>query len=299
MTKSDMSSPHDELREARLARGLTQKELAAELGIAQTTLSAYECGARSIPDGLIYKIKEMIPEELGTAATGDELRALRISRGLIIKDLASALNIPQSTLVSYETGRTSVPRGLFERIQNLFPELPGQDTESVPSMQTKKVQESFTELPDQVAERKPRKQFKRVKKLLSELPDLPSEEDIEAESHNLTPGEQLKRLRISRGLSKTDLAKALHLSHVMIHYYETGKKKIPDGLIEKIETMFPCESAQSNPGKELKKLRQSLGLTQEQLGAVLGITHHAVSHYETGRTPVPNGLLSMMKRLKK
>ena len=274
MTKSDMSSPHDELREARLARGLTQKELAAELGIAQTTLSAYECGARSIPDGLIYKIKEMIPEELGTAATGDELRALRISRGLI-------------------TGRTSVPRGLFERIQNLFPELPGQDTESVPSMQTKKVQESFTELPDQVAERKPRKQFKRVKKLLSELPDLPSEEDIEAESHNLTPGEQLKRLRISRGLSKTDLAKALHLSHVMIHYYETGKKKIPDGLI------FPCESAQSNPGKELKKLRQSLGLTQEQLGAVLGITHHAVSHYETGRTPVPNGLLSMMKRLKK
>ena len=70
MTKSDMSSPHDELREARLARGLTQKELAAELGIAQTTLSAYECGARSIPDGLIYKIKEMIPEELGTAATG-------------------------------------------------------------------------------------------------------------------------------------------------------------------------------------------------------------------------------------
>ena len=114
MTKSDMSSPHDELREARLARGLTQKELAAELGIAQTTLSAYECGARSIPDGLIYKIKEMIPEELGTAATGDELRALRISRGLIIKDLASALNIPQSTLVSYETGRTSVPSGLFE-----------------------------------------------------------------------------------------------------------------------------------------------------------------------------------------
>ena len=161
MTKSDMSSPHDELREARLARGLTQKELAAELGIAQTTLSAYERGARRIPNGLIYKIKEMIPEELGTAATGDELRALRISRGLIIKDLASALNIPQSTLVSYETGRTSVPRGLFERIQNLFPELPGQDTESVPSMQTKKVQESFTELPDQVAERKPRKQFKR------------------------------------------------------------------------------------------------------------------------------------------
>lgn len=299
MTKSDMCSPHDELREARLARGLTQKELAAELGIAQTTLSAYERGARRIPNGLIYKIKEMIPEELGTAATGDELRALRISRGLYIKDLASALNIPQSTLVSYETGRTSVPRGLFERIQNLFPELPGQDTESVPSMQTKKVQESFTELPDQVTERKPRKQFKRVKKLLSELPDLPTEEDFEAEPHNLTPGEQLKHLRISLGLSKTDLAKALHLSHVMIHYYETEKKKIPDGLIEIIEEMFPCESAPTNSGTELKKLRQSLGLTQEQLGTILGITHVAVSNYETGRTPVPSGLISMIKKLKK
>ena len=299
MKKSGLHSIQDELREIRLARGLTQKELASALGIAQSTLSAYERGVLRIPDGLICKIKGMFPEELGPAATGEELKALRISRGLSINELASALNIPQSTLVTYETGRTSVPRGLVERIQNLFPELPDQDTESVPCLQIKKIQKLLAELPDQSTNIKPRKQFKRVKKLLSELPDLPSEEDIEAESHNLTPGEQLKRLRISRGLSKTDLAKALHLSHVMIHYYETGKKKIPDGLIEKIETMFPCESAQSNPGKELKKLRQSLGLTQEQLGAILGITHHAVSHYETGRTPVPNGLLSMMKRLKK
>ena len=281
MKKSGSHSIQDELREIRLARGLTQKELASALGIAQTTLSAYERGVLRIPDGLIYKINEMFPEELGTAATGEELRALRISRGLIIKDLASALNIPQSTLVSYETGRTSVPRGLVERIQNLFPQLPDQDTESVPCLQIKKNQKLLAELPDQSTDIKPRKQFKRVKKLLSELPDLATEEDIDAEPHNL------------------NLAKALHLSHVMIHYYETGKKKIPDGLIEKIETMFPCESAQSNPGKELKKLRQSLGLTQEQLGAILGITHHAVSHYETGRTPVPNGLLSMMKRLKK
>ncbi len=299
MKKTDNQSIQAELREARLARGLTQTELAAKLGIAQSTLSAYERGALRIPDGLISKIKEMIPEELDTATTGEELQALRISRGLYINELARALNIPKSTLVSYETGRTSVPRGLVERIQNLFPELPEQDTESVPRLQINKIQKLLAELPDQSTEIKPRKQFKRVKKLLSELPDLGTEEDIEAEPHNLTPGEQLNRLRISLGLSKTDLAKALHVSHVMIHYYETGKKKIPDGLIEKIEKMFPCESTQSNPGKELKKLRQSLGLTQEQLGAILGIKHHAVSHYETGITPVPYGLLSMLKRLKK
>lgn len=141
---------------------MTQKELAAALGIAQTTLSTYECGARRIPNGLIDKIKEMIPEELGVAVTGEELRALRISRRLYIKELASALNIPQSTLISYETGRTSVPRGLVEHIQNLFPELPDQDTESVPGLQIKKVQKLFAELPDQATEMKPRKQFKPV-----------------------------------------------------------------------------------------------------------------------------------------
>ena len=80
---------------------------------------------------------------------------------------------------------------------------------------------------------------------------------------------------------------------------ETEKKKIPDGLIEIIEEMFPCESAPTNSGTELKKLRQSLGLTQEQLGTILGITHVAVSNYETGRTPVPSGLISMIKKLKK
>lgn len=57
----------DRLKEFRLAKGLTQEELAKQIGVAKTTLTGYEKGNRE-PD--VFKIKKLA-EVLGV--TGDDL----------------------------------------------------------------------------------------------------------------------------------------------------------------------------------------------------------------------------------
>ncbi len=54
----------DRLREARLNKGLTQEQLAKEIGVAKSTLTGYEKGNRE-PD--VFKIKKII-EVLGIEA---------------------------------------------------------------------------------------------------------------------------------------------------------------------------------------------------------------------------------------
>lgn len=47
----------DRLRDARIAKGMTQEQLAAQIGVAKSTLTGYEKGNRE-PD--LYKIKKII-----------------------------------------------------------------------------------------------------------------------------------------------------------------------------------------------------------------------------------------------
>lgn len=54
----------DRLREARINKGLTQEQLAKEIGVAKSTLTGYEKGNRE-PD--VFKIKKII-EALGIDA---------------------------------------------------------------------------------------------------------------------------------------------------------------------------------------------------------------------------------------
>ena len=47
----------DRLREARISKGMTQEQLAREIGVAKSTLTGYEKGNRE-PD--LFKIKRII-----------------------------------------------------------------------------------------------------------------------------------------------------------------------------------------------------------------------------------------------
>ena len=40
-------------------------------------------------------------------------------------------------------------------------------------------------------------------------------------------------------------------------------------------------------GNKLRELRKSLGMTQTQLAEAIGRTQERISHYETGRWPIP------------
>lgn len=46
------------LKEVRIKSGYTQKQVAAKLGIAQNTYSAYETGRLTIPDSVLHKLAE-------------------------------------------------------------------------------------------------------------------------------------------------------------------------------------------------------------------------------------------------
>ena len=48
-------------------------------------------------------------------------------------------------------------------------------------------------------------------------------------------------------------------------------------------------------GDECRMIRLRLGLTQRQMAGHLGMTHHAVEHYEAGRRR-PNGAVTRLYR---
>lgn len=94
----------ERLREARLAAGLTQAQLAARVGVADgTRVAAWEHG-RSSPHPATWAA---ICSVLGIADEGPEvvtLRALRLRRGLTHHDVAQVVGVDPSTVVRWESG---------------------------------------------------------------------------------------------------------------------------------------------------------------------------------------------------
>ena len=76
---------NDNLKEARLRSGLSQKEVAENIGVAKSTYSLYESGNREPNVNTIKKIADCLNDELTTLAahfdgkeyTEDELNEIR------------------------------------------------------------------------------------------------------------------------------------------------------------------------------------------------------------------------------
>lgn len=94
----------ERLREARLAAGLTQAQLAARVGVADgTRVAAWEHG-RSTPHPVtwaaICSLLGIEFEEPGEVT----LRSLRLRRGLSHRDVAAEVGVDPSTVVRWERG---------------------------------------------------------------------------------------------------------------------------------------------------------------------------------------------------
>lgn len=92
------------LKEFRIRKGLTQKDIGEKLGVKNNTISAYERGVAPLDQDTLFILSDLLdvnvddffPEKRGTT---DELeRALKLTRGLNVKDVEFLNKLIEKTL---------------------------------------------------------------------------------------------------------------------------------------------------------------------------------------------------------
>lgn len=116
------------IRDARIKAGLTQKELAEQLGVAVGTLSDYENNKHSpdpdrlneIADTCSVTVDFLLGREIGVNEISHRLVAVRKRAGYTRKRLSEETGIPYGTISKYETGEREPSNEYISLIARLF-----------------------------------------------------------------------------------------------------------------------------------------------------------------------------------
>lgn len=119
-------------------------------------------------------------------------------------------------------------------------------------------------------------------------------------------GENIKKIRESKGMSRKQLAEYLGITESAIFRYETNQREPKHEVLKKIAEALEVpinkliyeddEIIEMPTGKKIKSIRNKSNLTQQELADLAGISLRALSNYEGG-TRVPP--LEIMIRLAK
>ena len=295
MKKLESPPSGEELKEIRLSYDLTQKQLGEILGVTGLIVYFYETGRIQFPEEHLEKLNRLLSASPGSAPTDsaagtfvpppapeqpeqspepgssssstpspEEIKALRLERGLRLKDVADAFGKSLESISAYEHGRVRVPPGLAECI-------------------------------------------KGIKDPDAAFPPSPSPEEIKA-------------LRVERGLRLREVAEAFGKSECSICSYEHGRATVPPGLAECIKGMadplpapdyeigppvspeellalFPEECEARMTCEEFAAYRILNGLTRTEFAAEVGSTDSSIGFYERGQLRVPKELERRIKEL--
>jgi transcriptional regulator with XRE-family HTH domain len=114
-------------RNARLAAGMTQHELARQLGVAGgERVSRWELGRSTPRSETLMRAADVLgvdPAELvGGRGESPTLRSLRRSRGLTLSELAREIHVSKSTVSRWESGRSTqaLPDATVERLARVL-----------------------------------------------------------------------------------------------------------------------------------------------------------------------------------
>ena len=270
------------LRELRVRRGLTQRELAAQTGCDVTVIWRYESGrGQSAPQKLgaiaaaldvpLRQLHALIPELRSPFA--ELLRSTRTARGLTQKRLARAVGLEEKTIAAYENANIHPGKnrlsGLVVRLAKAL-DLP----------------------PAQIEECLPRRRRAAAPSLL---------------------GQRLRQLRLDRGLHQRELAARCGLHKIAISKYETGKAYPPPDILRTLARklgvaarefahLVPPLPTRAKPtpfGTELRRLRSQRGLTQKQLATRAGMQASTITTYEARAShPNPDALAALARALR-
>lgn len=122
--------------------------------------------------------------------------------------------------------------------------------------------------------------------------------------------EKLKEMRTALGLTQSQLATALGIKKSRYSNWECGYFNAPPEMIRKIEEMAAAKRKPEAPPKqtvppeyiaptptELKAMRATLGLTQEQLATALGIKKGRYSNWEFGHNKAAFEIVQKIKAM--
>ena len=110
-----------------------------------------------------------------------------------------------------------------------------------------------------------------------------------------TFGEKLRKWRLDNNITAKQLAKTLGVCKETVLNWERGKKKPLPSVLRKlvkitgIKTRYLAKDnrkykpAPNSLGEKLRKKRIQLGLTQQELAKLLGVSYYTIANWETGR----------------
>lgn len=116
------------LKAARESKGLNKKELAALTGITDSYYITLEAGRFKGSVEIWLKLSEVLEKPIaqlleiaeGSVCNAGQLRALRQAKGMTQKQVAEALNIPESTYCGIEKGKSKGTMAQWKQISEYF-----------------------------------------------------------------------------------------------------------------------------------------------------------------------------------
>ena len=107
-------------------------------------------------------------------------------------------------------------------------------------------------------------------------------------------GEELKEIRLAYNMTRKEMSELLGVGGSTLYFYEIGRHRVPYKHVKRLNrllsTPVPPAAHASLSGDELRFLRTSRGLSQQQVAEAFGVTHSSISDYERGKAPIPAGL---------
>jgi transcriptional regulator with XRE-family HTH domain len=125
----------ERIREARLLKKLTQKQLAKLLNVTDATINRYERGLRNPDPEMLKAIADILDvsidyllgkidisnrSEIFVSEFSKRLKELREEASLTQKDIAEALGIDRTTYTKYETGKSEPDFETTSKIADYF-----------------------------------------------------------------------------------------------------------------------------------------------------------------------------------
>lgn len=113
-------------------------------------------------------------------------------------------------------------------------------------------------------------------------------------------GENIKKYRIRKGLTQSELAARCGISKNSIGNYETNKRDTTTPMLEKIASALDLSTWELmvdedekkdtvSIGEKIKTLRKSRGLTQAELATLCGLSRNSIYYYENNSiSTLPN-----------